>query len=272
MLADQLDVIHVLPAANSWLHREVQDLGLTFTPVSSKAEACVALERLVFDVFVSTGFPYILPISQLLREHPNAKFVNVHPSLLPDLRGADPIPGAVLFRRDSGVTCHLMDDSIDTGPIISQERIPYFDGLDAKLLYFLAFSLEPEVFRMAYACDFRPVGQQQSTSGSIYYSFKAEDLNLDLERSNEDIISRVRAFNTPNKGALLCISDTTYRIFDATAIIEPQVVARFGAGAFNEVAGIVEDSILIARRGQLLRFSGVQPGPSLSLVGKVPAG
>ena len=43
------------------------------------------------------------------------KYVNIHPSFLPDLRGIDPVLGSILFKRDAGATCHIMSEKIDAG-------------------------------------------------------------------------------------------------------------------------------------------------------------
>jgi folate-dependent phosphoribosylglycinamide formyltransferase PurN len=50
--------------------------------------------------------------------------VNLHNSLLPKFRGVRPIEYALKFgEKEIGVTLHKMDAGIDTGPIISQERV-----------------------------------------------------------------------------------------------------------------------------------------------------
>lgn len=60
---------------------------------------------------------------------PRLGCLNVHPSLLPANRGPDPLFWT--FRRgdtDTGVTIHLMDEGLDTGPILRQQRLPVPDG------------------------------------------------------------------------------------------------------------------------------------------------
>src|SRR6185295_17658889 len=90
----------------------------------------------------------------------------------------DPVPGALLFGRDAGATCHMMDDGIDTGPIISQVRIPYSEELYAGLLYQLSFKAEQEVFRLALARNFRPARAQSAAKDIVYYTRKKEDLRI----------------------------------------------------------------------------------------------
>lgn len=52
------------------------------------------------------------------------RVVNVHPALLPQFPGARPIEDQLAARvRESGATVHLVDDGVDTGPILLQERV-----------------------------------------------------------------------------------------------------------------------------------------------------
>lgn len=52
-------------------------------------------------------------------------FVNVHPSLLPDYRGANPYSNVLINdEKETGVTLHFMDENFDTGNIIAQKKVP----------------------------------------------------------------------------------------------------------------------------------------------------
>ena len=54
---------------------------------------------------------------------PKYGFVNIHPSLLPKYRGAAPINWAIINgEKKTGVTTMLMDEGMDTGPILLQEE------------------------------------------------------------------------------------------------------------------------------------------------------
>jgi phosphoribosylglycinamide formyltransferase-1 len=53
------------------------------------------------------------------------RIVNVHPSLLPAFPGAHPIADALAAgAAETGVTVHLVDEGLDTGPVLRQEAIP----------------------------------------------------------------------------------------------------------------------------------------------------
>lgn len=51
-------------------------------------------------------------------------FINVHPSLLPEYRGGNPYSHVIINNeKETGVTIHFMDETFDTGDIISQYRV-----------------------------------------------------------------------------------------------------------------------------------------------------
>ncbi|MDR7238387.1 phosphoribosylglycinamide formyltransferase [Neobacillus drentensis] len=61
--------------------------------------------------------------SKLLAEF-KGRIVNIHPSLLPAFPGKDAVGQALAAKvKWSGVTIHFVDEGMDTGPIIIQERV-----------------------------------------------------------------------------------------------------------------------------------------------------
>lgn len=85
------------------------------------------MEGLTPDAIVVACFPWRLPAWILAL--PPRGCLNLHPSLLPDGRGPEPVFWA--FHRgldETGVTLHLMNREFDAGPIISRERVVIPDG------------------------------------------------------------------------------------------------------------------------------------------------
>jgi formyltetrahydrofolate-dependent phosphoribosylglycinamide formyltransferase len=63
------------------------------------------------------------------------RIINVHPSLLPAFPGARPVADTLAAgARMTGVTVHLVDASLDAGPIIAQESVPVLPTDDAAAL------------------------------------------------------------------------------------------------------------------------------------------
>jgi methionyl-tRNA formyltransferase len=87
-----------------------------------REEVVQQLRDLAPAVIVVAAFGQILPPSVL--SLPKHGSINVHASLLPRHRGAAPIPAAILAGdKQSGVTIMLMDEGLDTGPILSQATV-----------------------------------------------------------------------------------------------------------------------------------------------------
>ncbi len=82
-----------------------------------------ALRALAPDLFVVAAFGQIL--SPEVLAIPRFGSVNVHASLLPAHRGASPIPAAILAGDpETGVSIMLMDEDMDTGPVLAQAPEP----------------------------------------------------------------------------------------------------------------------------------------------------
>ncbi len=82
-------------------------------------EFIARLREIAPDMIVVAAFGQILPVSVL--EIPRLGCINVHGSLLPELRGASPMHAAILQGMDvSGVTIMQMEKGLDTGDMISR--------------------------------------------------------------------------------------------------------------------------------------------------------
>ncbi|EKN71577.1 phosphoribosylglycinamide formyltransferase [Neobacillus bataviensis LMG 21833] len=80
------------------------------------------LQNLNIDIIVLAGYMRLIG-STLLKEY-EGRIVNIHPSLLPAFPGKDAIGQALAAKAKwTGVTVHFVDEGMDTGPIIVQERI-----------------------------------------------------------------------------------------------------------------------------------------------------
>ena len=94
----------------------------TIQPEKLDSQYLKNLRAVEADVFVVADYGKILPKELLnISEHGT---LNVHPSLLPRLRGPSPIRSAILNDdKKIGVTIMLMDEEVDHGPIVAQRSI-----------------------------------------------------------------------------------------------------------------------------------------------------
>jgi len=73
-------------------------------------------------LFIVASYGKIIP--RTILDIPQFGTLNVHPSLLPKLRGASPIQNAILTEDKTGVTIMLVDEKMDHGPIVAQKEVP----------------------------------------------------------------------------------------------------------------------------------------------------
>lgn len=115
-----------------WLEEKAYQIPI-FTPrtlredhKTHRDDAIFVTEQLTHlrpDIFVVIAYGKILPASVL--SIPRLGPINVHGSLLPAYRGATPLQSVFLDAQNtSGITIMLMDEGLDTGPILAQLTIP----------------------------------------------------------------------------------------------------------------------------------------------------
>lgn len=150
-----------------------------------------------WDVFIVASFGQILP--KRLIELPKHGTLNVHPSLLPRLRGASPIRSAILLdEKTTGVSIMLMDDKMDHGPLIAQKKItvepwpPHGKALDDKLAR-EGGKLLAQVLPLWLGGKLQP--QEQNHDLATYTKkFVKEDGLLDLKDDAHKNLLKLRAF------------------------------------------------------------------------------
>lgn len=101
------------------------------TSFASRAEWGAALLEQVQiftpDLVVCAGFMRILPPGVVAALSPN--LINTHPALLPAFPGAHAVRDALAARAtQTGVTVHVVDEGVDTGPIIFQQAVDVLPG------------------------------------------------------------------------------------------------------------------------------------------------
>jgi phosphoribosylglycinamide formyltransferase 1 len=125
--APALDRARDLPTASF----ELRDYG-------SRAERDSAmagwLQQHGVELVVLAGYMHILTPAFL--ERFPSRVINVHPSLLPDFPGAHAVADQLAARvHESGCTVHVVDEGVDTGPILIQERVAVLDGDTVESLH-----------------------------------------------------------------------------------------------------------------------------------------
>jgi len=175
---------------------------LVLQPLSLRHPDVVAeLRALAPDVMVVAAYGHILRAEVLAI--PSMGCLNVHASLLPRCRGAAPVSAAILAgNEETGVTIMLMDEGLDTGPILSQATCPISpqdtrESLRAKLAQLGADLMMDTLPRWLAAEDMaNEIEPQPQDHGQATYCriIAKEDGLIDWSRSAVEIWRRSRAY------------------------------------------------------------------------------
>ena len=99
----------------------------TLEPAEIKSEEFLKTLGGDWGLFIITSYGKIVP--RIILDLPKHGTLNVHPSLLPELRGASPIQSGILAdvppgtTHETGVSIMQIDEEVDHGPIVAQEKI-----------------------------------------------------------------------------------------------------------------------------------------------------
>ena len=169
------------------------------------------------DLIAVTAFGRILhvPILNL----PAKGCVNVHGSLLPKYRGAAPVQWAVINgETETGITTMLMDEGMDTGPMLLQERIVIEPqdtaGSLAPRLAELGGRLLVETIRQLKVGALTPRAQDNAQA-TIAPLLKKEDGVIEWTRSAQSIANRIRGLS-PWPGAYTFLGQDRWNIWRAS--------------------------------------------------------
>lgn len=178
--------------------------AIGITPAKQWAAADITPEFLEelskeeWDVFVVASFGSILPKAFL--DIPKKGVVNVHPSLLPRLRGPSPIRSAILNdEKETGVSIMLLTEGMDEGPIIAQKKValpewPMHGRALDELLARKGGELLATVLPAWVAGDIE--AREQNHDLATYCKiFKKEDGLLDLKDDAHQNLLKIRAFD-----------------------------------------------------------------------------
>lgn len=159
------------------------------------------------DLAIVASYGKIIP-KTILDSLP-AKFIGIHPSLLPKYRGPSPIQNAILNGdKETGVSLYLMDEKVDHGAILATIRLPIatndnyellmkkLAGLSAQLL----IETLPKFVKNEIAP--RPQDNNQATFTKKFVTedgyIKPEDLETAQQQGGEislEIDRKIRALN-----------------------------------------------------------------------------
>lgn len=185
------------PAVKQWADdNNIPTLQPAVIDASLKQKLLDAAPDAGWAVFVVVAYGHILP--KEIISLPQHNTLNVHPSLLPKLRGPAPIREAILQENKTGVSIIELDKKMDHGPIVAQEVVstdtwpPTYDELK-NLLGTLSGKLLAEILPRWVSGNITARSQDHDQA-TYSRKFSSDDGLINLNDAPEQNLRKIRAF------------------------------------------------------------------------------
>ncbi len=209
------------------------------------------------DLMAVTAFGRILPPAILTM--PPKGCLNVHGSLLPKYRGAGPIQWAIINgETETGITTMLMDEGMDTGAMLLQERMPIAPddtaGTLSPRLAELGGRLLVETIAQLKTGRLMPRAQDHAMA-TMAPLLKKEDGLIDWTMPAMSIAHRIRGLS-PWPAAYTFLGEERWTIWRAAALPEAATALP------GTILASSKEAILVATGAGLLAVQEMQPANS----------
>ncbi|MBU0731788.1 methionyl-tRNA formyltransferase [Patescibacteria group bacterium] len=186
------------------------------------------IKNLKPDLGIVVAYGKIIP--QEILGIPTCGFINLHPSLLPDLRGPSPMQSALLNGYpETGITIMELDKGMDSGPILSQQIIKIPQNTDYPALSNICAQEGAELLVKTIKLYLKNSIKPQPQDGSkatFSKMIKREDGEIDIKKDEPvEIMNKLRAY-TPWPGIFFKWKDKRYKIKKAHLKGEELVIAE----------------------------------------------
>ena len=213
------------------------------------------IKELKADIGVVVAFR---KIPKELWEIPNFGTFNLHASLLPNYRGAAPINWSIIFKEKvTGVTTFLINDNIDSGDLLLQEKISIDHNENAGSLHDKLAIIGKNIIIKTidlFPLKFKPKKQIIIGNENIAPKLTRENTKIDWSNTLEDIYNKIRGLS-PSPGAWTFLvsgkENIIFKIFKAST--EPLI----DENADNEII-IIKKNLFVKHSDGLLKLEIVQ--------------
>lgn len=145
--------------------------------------------------------------------------INYHPSLLPKYRGGSAINWTIINgERETGVTIHQIDEGVDSGPILLQQKVAIAPHDTVKSLYFeklypLGIRMVSEAVRLIRENKAQPIPQDESKA-SYQPVITEADTRIDWKQPTARVYDLIRGAD-PFPGAVTTLKGEKLKIWEA---------------------------------------------------------
>jgi methionyl-tRNA formyltransferase len=194
------------------------------------------------DLIVTAAFGQILP--KKLLDAPKFGCINVHASLLPELRGGAPIHYAIMQgKKKTGVTIMYMVEKLDAGDILTSVEVPISEednvGTLFEKLSTAGAELLSETLPLLLAGRLTPKPQNEAEA-TFATNIKREQEKINWEKTGEEIYNHIRGLN-PWPVAFTTMEGQVLKIWQSEKVIglksEPGKILKIESDGFTVGTG-----------------------------------
>ncbi len=207
------------------------------------------------DIIITCAYGQIIP--KAILDYPKYGCINVHASLLPKLRGGAPLHHCIIDGYDkTGVTIMYMDETMDSGDIISQKETPITDQDTMESIHDRLRVMGRDLLLETLPSILNGTATQmkQNEDEVTYaYNIKREEEYLDFTKTSRELFNQIRGLS-PIPGSSCTIGDKDFKVYMAR--IEKVDTSKKIPG---EVLHIYKDGIGIATKDYEIVFTDIKP-------------
>src|SRR4051794_10909838 len=207
------------------------------------------------DLIVTAAFGQILP--KKLLDAPKFGCINVHASLLPELRGGAPIHYAIMQGKEkTGVTIMYMVEKLDAGDMLAKVEVPieetdHTGSLHDKLSAAGA-ELTSQTIPALLRGEITPIKQNEEEA-TFASNIKREQELIDWSKTGEDIYNHVRGLH-PWPVAYTLVNGKVIKVWWT------EKVASKASGEAGEILELLKDGILVKTGNETaIKITELQP-------------
>lgn len=225
-----------------------------FQPKSIRKEFDIQeeLKKLEPDFFVTFAFGQIL--SQEVLDIPKYETINLHASLLPRYRGANPIQRAIINGdKETGICTMITELGLDCGDICQKLVIPISDTMNCEELWNEIAEKSPKMIEDTLeGLQNKTLTPQKQCEDGVCMANKLtkEECLIDWTKTNTEIHNLIRG---------ICRCPSAYFLFNEKIIKVIESEAVDGSGEVGKIVNHTKEGVDIACGKGLLRLIKVKP-------------
>ncbi len=231
-----------------------------FQPVSIRKDEKVQeeLKKFAPDFFVTFAFGQIL--SKEVLQIPKYATINLHASLLPLYRGANPIQRAIINGENkTGICTMITEEGLDCGAVCLVDEINITENMNYEELFDLISQKSPELIEVTllnYKSGAITPTEQEHEKATHAPKIKKEDAQINWNKSAREIHNLVRGlYKFPS--AHCFFNGKLIKVLE-TRVVDDEIPEGFLAEA-GEIIKISKSGIEVATKTGILLISAIKP-------------